>query len=302
VGDIADDGGRYEDLGAPVHWIKGNNENFDLIASGDLPPGLLYLPNGTSRRIGVLTVAGLGGTFAPTMYELGPEELPHPKKGTAKATELADRRRHFVREEVEALKRLRNVDVLMTHEAPRPYVVGGAGARRGIDAGKTPVNEILAEISRDPFALGDDAAQYLAARMRRFGIADAGFDHRLFVERLIVPSYQQAITRALLRSNVPLLLFGENWGGIEEFSPHAGGPVRSRRDLRRATRGVRGLVHVWPAPHAHPIDALGLPVLRRGNESLRSFIELARRPLPQGWSHELPPLRAEALLDLIRRG
>ena len=147
VGDIADDGGRYEDLGAPVHWIKGNNENFDLIASGDLPPGLLYLPNGTSRRIGALTVAGLGGTFAPTMYELGPEELPHPKKGTAKATELADRRRHFVREEVEALKRLRNVDVLMTHEAPRPYVVGGAGARRGIDAGKTPVNEILAEMT-----------------------------------------------------------------------------------------------------------------------------------------------------------
>jgi Icc-related predicted phosphoesterase len=146
VGDISDENGRYEELGAAVHWIKGNNENFDLIASGDLPPGLHFLPNGTSRRIGALTIAGLGGTLAPTMYELRAADLPHPKKGTAKATELADRRRHFVREEVDALKRLRNVDLLMTHEAPRPYVVGGGSSRRGIDAGKTPVNEVLAEM------------------------------------------------------------------------------------------------------------------------------------------------------------
>jgi predicted phosphodiesterase len=128
VGDIADGEGRYEELGAPVHWIKGNNENFDRIESGDLPSGLLYLPNGTSRRIGALTVAGLGGTLAPTMYELRADELPHPKKGTAKATELADRRRHFVREEVDALKRLKNVDVLLTHEAaemkPRLHLFG----------------------------------------------------------------------------------------------------------------------------------------------------------------------------------
>ena len=35
-----------------------------------------------------------------------PADLPHPKKGSAKATELADRRRHFVRDEVEACKRM----------------------------------------------------------------------------------------------------------------------------------------------------------------------------------------------------
>jgi Icc-related predicted phosphoesterase len=144
VGDIADDRGRYEDLGAPVHWIKGNNENFDLIAAGELPASLLFLPNGASRQIGSLIVAGLGGTLAPTVYELPAAALPHPKKSSAKATELADRRRHFVREEVEACKALRNVAVFMTHEAPRPYIVGGAGSRRGIDAGKSPVNEVLA--------------------------------------------------------------------------------------------------------------------------------------------------------------
>ncbi|NUR56080.1 MAG: hypothetical protein HOQ29_16670, partial [Acidobacteria bacterium] len=47
MGDIAADDGRYEPLGAPVYWIHGNNDNFDAIASGDLPPDLHYIPNGT---------------------------------------------------------------------------------------------------------------------------------------------------------------------------------------------------------------------------------------------------------------
>jgi predicted phosphodiesterase len=138
VGDVANAEGRYEAFDAPLHWIKGNNENFDLIASGDLPANLHYIPNGTLQTIAGLRVAGLGGTFAPTMYETPAAALPHPQKGTAKATELADRRRHFVREEVEACKAFKDVDVLLTHEAPRPFRV------KGNDAGKTPINEILA--------------------------------------------------------------------------------------------------------------------------------------------------------------
>ena len=139
VGDVADAEGRYEAFPAPLYWIKGNNENFDVIASGDLPPGVHYIPNGTLLRVDGLRVAGLGGTFAPTMYETSAADLPHPKKSSAKATELADRRRHFVREEVEACKALRDVDVFLSHEAPRPFRV-----HRGIDAGKTPINEVLA--------------------------------------------------------------------------------------------------------------------------------------------------------------
>ena len=36
--------------------------------------------------------------------------------------------------------RMKNVDILLTHEAPRPFRIAG----RGNDAGKTPINEILA--------------------------------------------------------------------------------------------------------------------------------------------------------------
>ena len=138
VGDVADAAGHYEAFDAPLFWIKGNNENFDRITSGDLPANLHYVPNGSVHVIEGIRVAGLGGTFAPTMYDLPAAELPHPKKSTAKATELADRRRHFVREEVEACKQMNGVDVLLTHEAPRPFRV------KGNDAGKTPINEILA--------------------------------------------------------------------------------------------------------------------------------------------------------------
>jgi Icc-related predicted phosphoesterase len=158
VGDIADQAGRYESLGGRVYWIHGNNDNFDAIAAGDLPRDLHHLENASLVEIPLspeprseppgrhaqLRVVGLGGTFAPTMYETPAAELPHPKKGTAKATEMADKRRHFVREQVEACKALREVDVFLTHEAPKPFRPFAGG--RGPDAGKAQINEVLAAI------------------------------------------------------------------------------------------------------------------------------------------------------------
>ena len=140
VGDVADADGRYEPMPVPLHFIKGNNEGFDAIASGALPERLHYLPNAELRTIGHVRVAGLGGTFAPTWFNTPAAALPHPRKGTAKATELADKRRHFVQEEVEACKRLQEVDVFLTHEAPRPFRVGR------MDAGKTAVNDVLSAV------------------------------------------------------------------------------------------------------------------------------------------------------------
>lgn len=136
VGDVADAQGNYEPLPAPLYWIKGNNENFDRLARTEAAP-YEYIPNGALVEIEGLLVAGLGGTFAPTMYEVKAAELPHPKKSTAKATELADRRRHFVREEVERCKAMTGVDVFLSHEAPVPFRVGR------VQAGKRPINEIL---------------------------------------------------------------------------------------------------------------------------------------------------------------
>src|SRR5688572_13049084 len=111
VGDVADAEGRYEPFPAPLHFIKGNNEGFDAIADGRLPANVFYLPNAAVRTVDGVRVAGLGGTFAPSWYETPGADLPHPRKGTAKATELADKRRHFVREEVEACKAMERIDL-----------------------------------------------------------------------------------------------------------------------------------------------------------------------------------------------
>jgi len=167
VGDVADEAGRYEPLPAPLYWIKGNNENFDAIAARRFPDNLHHLANAEPVEIHGLRVAGLGGTLAPTWYETPPGQLPHPKKGSAKATELADKRRHFVRGEVAACKALRGVDVFLTHEAPRPFKVGR------IEAGKLPVNEVLIAMQPRLHAFGH---HHRFSEQRRDGVVSVGLD------------------------------------------------------------------------------------------------------------------------------
>jgi Icc-related predicted phosphoesterase len=158
VGDLASRTGAYPEPPAPLYWIKGNNEDFDRIAAWEAgeaqPRHLHFIPNGTALQTGPLRVLGLGGTFAPKWFDTPRAELPH--------TPRDDKRRHFVREEVEACKRLGAVDIVLTHEAPRPFVVvmerrqgvpvdnatdprPGAKSRR-IDAGKPAINDVLAAL------------------------------------------------------------------------------------------------------------------------------------------------------------
>jgi hypothetical protein len=189
VGDIASDAGGYPEPSRPFLFIKGNNEDFDVIArlaAGErVAEHLHFVPNG--RRVDIpslesqapssedvsrhpapgprhsfIRVAGLGGTFAPKWYDTPPGELPalarrtprascgevalprDPSPRSAAAAKADDKRRHFVRAEVEACLALTGVDLFLTHEAPRPYWLG-TGRRRN-DAGKAVVNEILASM------------------------------------------------------------------------------------------------------------------------------------------------------------
>ena len=149
VGDVATNEGAYFTPPCPLYWIKGNNEDFDVIAAaiaGTPPsPTLHYLPNGGPYTVGPWRIAALGGTFAPSWYNTPASALPpsRGRKATAASLKLGksrdDKRRHFVRDEVQACKALRNIDVFLTHEAPRPFYPAG----RRIDAGKTVINEVL---------------------------------------------------------------------------------------------------------------------------------------------------------------
>jgi hypothetical protein len=134
-GDLAAEDGEYPRPRAPLYWIKGNNEDFDFVAaqpagSGTVP-NLHYIPNGTSVRAHTLTLAGIGGTFAPTWYEKPASEL-------RRLSVRDDRRRHFVHEEIDACKALQAIDIFLSHEAARPFPLP-----RIRDAGKTPLNDVL---------------------------------------------------------------------------------------------------------------------------------------------------------------
>ena len=114
VGDVASNDGEYFAPLAPLHFIKGNNEDFDVLAravSGE-PPAALPPSRGRKTSAGTL------------------------KLGKSRD----DKRRHFVRDEVLACKTLSKIDLFLTHEAPRPFYPLG----RRIDAGKTVLNDVLA--------------------------------------------------------------------------------------------------------------------------------------------------------------
>jgi predicted phosphodiesterase len=172
VGDVANRTGEYPCPRVPVYFIKGNNENFDALAAGTLPPTLHYLPNSERLELPGVTVAGVGGTFAPTWYDTLAGELPHPQKRTPRATELADKRRHFVREEIEAASRLSGVDVLLTHEAPSPFWIDlpsstAPGKRWRRDVGKAAMTELADALRPRLHAFGH---HHVAAAMTRNGI------------------------------------------------------------------------------------------------------------------------------------
>ena len=152
VGDVATNDGQYFTPVRPLYFIKGNNEDFDVLAeaAGGRPPApnLHYLPNGGPHLVGPWRVAALGGTFAPSWYHTRAEALPPSRGRWAQSASVKlgksrdDKRRHFVRDEVIVCKNLPNVDVVLTHEAPRPFHPEG----RRLDAGKTAINEVLAAV------------------------------------------------------------------------------------------------------------------------------------------------------------
>ena len=151
VGDLASRTGAYPTPPRPLYWIKGNNEDFDSIAAWEAgaaqPRNLHYIRNGTAADVGPLRVAGLGGTYAPKWFDTAVADLTPGRRGGV-LEKRDDKRRHFVRHEADACKQLAPVDILMTHEAARPFIVvdEASPGRKGrrIDAGKSAINDVLA--------------------------------------------------------------------------------------------------------------------------------------------------------------
>jgi Icc-related predicted phosphoesterase len=94
-------------------FIKGNHEDFvwlDAQHDPEVLPGLFYLRNGRTMDLGegrdVVRVGGVGGCFGPSDLERQSKHL----QGYAK--------RHYTRDEIDALCKHTDVDILLVHDAP----------------------------------------------------------------------------------------------------------------------------------------------------------------------------------------
>ncbi len=138
VGDL-----YYYDLPVQTYFIAGNNEDFDVVealrhgrvSSSDVENATLLASDAVDLQ--GIRVGGLSGNYAPTQFEKSRDELE------------GDRRRHFVREDVEAAKELEDVDVFLTHEAPH-----GTPVVEDYDVGCKYVDEILEALEPDLCLVG----------------------------------------------------------------------------------------------------------------------------------------------------
>ena len=94
-------------------FIKGNHEDFvwlDAQTDPQILPGMFYLRSGTRFDLTGsehgLVVGGLGGCFGPSDYGRPSKHL----QGYAK--------RHYTRDEIDALISFGRVDILLVHDAP----------------------------------------------------------------------------------------------------------------------------------------------------------------------------------------
>ncbi len=122
----------YYDLPLPTYFIGGNNEDFDVVEalrhgrveSDDVSNAILL--HSTVETVDGLRVAGLSGNYAPSRFERSRSELSD------------ERRRHFVRDDVERAKRLDDVDVFIAHEAPH-----GLPVTEEYDVGCEHIDDVL---------------------------------------------------------------------------------------------------------------------------------------------------------------
>ena len=128
----------YYDLPVETYFIAGNNEDFDVIDAlrhGRLESSEVRNVNliaSDAVEVEGLRVGGLSGNYAPTQYDKPREAL------------YEQRRRHFVRGDVERAKKLDDVDVFLAHEVPH-----GTPVQEDYNVGCTAIDEILAALEPD---------------------------------------------------------------------------------------------------------------------------------------------------------
>jgi Icc-related predicted phosphoesterase len=119
VGDLGSPSLRYPDLEKPLIFIPGNKENADFLGKFPQYDGkvlikknLWYLPIGESTTFRGISIAGFGGNYSENYY--------YEERGRLQGRH----RLHFTkRDYLRMLDTASKIDILLTHEAPSPFIV-----------------------------------------------------------------------------------------------------------------------------------------------------------------------------------
>ena len=159
---------------------------------------------------------------------------------------------------------------------------------------------IRSDLNSDPFAIGTDVIGFIHRRMTKLGISQEGFNEPMFINRLVIPAYQQGLARLLLDAGLPLKLFGRGWDLLPRLSAAWRGEVRTREEFRGAVNGASVLMYPWPTRVRHEIDAMGRPVLSPNLRRAESWVRDAKAIL-NGCRETLPfpPISQALIRDMV---
>jgi hypothetical protein len=130
---------------------------------------------------------------------------------------------------------------------------------------------IRSELLARPFSLAGDINTFIDQRRKKLGIGEEGFNRELFIGRLILPCFTQAIARRLVDTRIPLRVYGKGWDGVAGFADQECGVIGSRERFVGAVARATHLVYPWPVRHCHAIDGLGRLVMTLCEGSAREI-------------------------------
>ncbi len=159
---------------------------------------------------------------------------------------------------------------------------------------------IRADLASDPFCLGTDIVGFIHRRLTKLGISEEGFDQSMFIDRLIMPAYQQGLAKLLMEADLPLKIYGRGWDELPRFRTIWQGEVDTREKFRSAVKAASVLIYPWPTRVRHEIDAMGLPVLSPHLRRAESWIRDAGAMLNRATeSPSLAPISLSLIQELL---
>ena len=159
------------------------------------------------------------------------------------------------------------------------------------------------DIALDPFAIGSNINEFINRRMKKIGISEEGFDRAFFIDRLIVPAWQQAIVRLLIDAKIPLRIFGQNWDRLDGMAQHWHGLIQTRDEFQTAKSSVSVLINPSIIRADHPVLHQGLPVIDAFVNQPSQWISRARSALNPGQhptAARIPPVSLSTIHELLR--